>query len=87
MKKLPANYASLSTIFFRALIFFSIFFISGYLKAQPQVSFSPLIQNLTLPVEITNANDGSNRLFIVEQGGVIKIFKNGAVLANPFIDF
>ena len=37
------------------------------------------------PVAVRNAKDGSNRLFIVEKGGVIKIFKNGSVLATPFL--
>ena len=37
------------------------------------------------PVAIRNARDGSNRLFIVEKGGVIKILKNGSVLPTPFL--
>jgi glucose/arabinose dehydrogenase len=37
------------------------------------------------PVEITNAGD--NRLFVVEQGGVIKILNsNGTTNANPFLN-
>jgi len=37
------------------------------------------------PVAVRNARDGSNRLFIVEKGGVIKILKNGSVLPTPFL--
>ena len=55
-------------------------------EAQPQLTFSPLISNLTKPVEISNAGDGSGRLFIVEQTGRIKIYKNGAIQSKPFLD-
>jgi glucose/arabinose dehydrogenase len=41
----------------------------------------------TMPAGIANAGDGSGRLFIVEQGGVIRIVgANGAVAATPFLD-
>ena len=38
------------------------------------------------PIFLTNAGDGSRRLFIVEQRGVIKISKRGRVLPLPFLD-
>jgi glucose/arabinose dehydrogenase len=38
------------------------------------------------PLFVTNAGDGSSRLFVVEQGGRIKIVKSGVVLASPFLD-
>lgn len=38
------------------------------------------------PLYLTHAGDGSGRLFIVEQGGKIKIWKEGAVLNLPFLD-
>lgn len=38
------------------------------------------------PLGITHANDGSQRLFVVEKGGRIKIFHDGKVLARPFLD-
>lgn len=38
------------------------------------------------PLEITHAGDGSNRLFIVEQGGFIYILENGIVGAQPYLD-
>jgi glucose/arabinose dehydrogenase len=36
------------------------------------------------PLLVTHAGD--NRLFIVEQGGLIKIWQNGAVLPTPFLN-
>jgi glucose/arabinose dehydrogenase len=38
------------------------------------------------PLEITHAGDGSDRLFVVEQGGYIHIIENGSVLSQPFLD-
>jgi len=66
------------------LCFTNIFFNSA--KAQPQLSFAPLIQNLNSPLEIKNAGDRSGRLFIVEQTGYIKIYKNNNLLPKPFLD-
>lgn len=38
------------------------------------------------PLDIQNAGDGSGRLFIVEQGGLIRILQNEALLEMPFLD-
>jgi glucose/arabinose dehydrogenase len=40
----------------------------------------------TNPIFITNAADGSKRMFIVEQTGFIRILKNGSLLTTPFLD-
>src|SRR5262249_17369924 len=42
--------------------------------------------SFTHPLHITHARDGSGRLFIVEQGGYIRIIKDDAVLSTPFLD-
>jgi glucose/arabinose dehydrogenase len=52
----------------------------------PSLQFAPIVQGLTQPVFITNAGDGSNRLFIVQQTGQIRLFKNGSLLPAPFLD-
>ena len=38
------------------------------------------------PVDIQNAADGSGRLFVVEQAGVIHVLRNGRKLSTPFLD-
>lgn len=40
---------------------------------------------LSRPLFVT-APDGDSRLFIVEQGGLIKVLQNGTVLPTPFLD-
>ncbi len=51
-----------------------------------RISFSRVARSLSKPVFVTHAGDGSGRLFIVEQGGRIKILRNGSVLATPFLN-
>jgi hypothetical protein len=41
---------------------------------------------LHAPTNITNAGDGSGRLFICDQPGKIYIFKDGMLLPTPFLD-
>lgn len=54
--------------------------------AQPQITFSPFLKNMRKPINVTNAGDSSGRIFIVEQFGKIRIYKNGALLQKPFLD-
>jgi uncharacterized repeat protein (TIGR01451 family) len=58
--------------------------------------FAPLDVDITIaevvasgfdhPIQVTHAGDGSNRLFVVEQSGQVRIIKNGGVLPIPFLD-
>lgn len=50
------------------------------------ISAEPFIGDLTRPVYVTHAGDGTNRLFIVEQPGRILIAANGRLRAEPFLD-
>lgn len=38
------------------------------------------------PTDIQNAGDGSGRLFLVQQRGTVRIFRDGALLQQPFLD-
>ena len=38
------------------------------------------------PLQVTHAGDGSMRLFVVEQGGIIRVVEEGVVLPTPFLD-
>jgi glucose/arabinose dehydrogenase len=50
------------------------------------LTLQPLVSGLSSPLGLEQPNDGTNRLFVVEQGGRIKIIQNGAVLATAFLD-
>lgn len=42
---------------------------------------------LATPTFVTHAGDGTNRLFIVEQAGVIRVLQPGASIPTVFLDF
>jgi glucose/arabinose dehydrogenase len=48
--------------------------------------FTRIASGLQSPVYVTDAGDGSGRLFIVEQAGRIRVVKNGVLLPAPFLD-
>ena len=41
---------------------------------------------INAPTDIQNAADGSGRLFFVQQNGVIRILRSGALVPQPFLD-
>src|SRR5690349_13619818 len=76
MKKSPSRFLA-GTAFFLILLTKSF--------AQPPiVSYQPVITGLSAPIDIISANDGSGRLFVVQQGGLIRSW-NGSTLTN-FLD-
>jgi glucose/arabinose dehydrogenase len=55
-------------------------------NAQSVVVLKQIASGFDSPVFVTNAHDGSGRLFVVEQTGKIKIVQNGVVRPTPFLD-
>ena len=51
-----------------------------------QLNLSLFKGGFTNPVLVTNAGDGSGRLFVVEQPGRIRVIAAGTTLATPFLD-
>ena len=69
-----------------ALICFILFGQISFAQT-PVLSYTPTISSgLSLPVEFIHAGDGSNRMFIVEQDGLIKVYNGTSVLATPFLN-
>ncbi len=52
----------------------------------PPISLVMWSDGLSRPVHIANAGDNSERLFVVEQAGRIRIIKDGALWNTPFLD-
>ena len=45
-----------------------------------------IASGLERPLGLVDAGDGSGRLFIVEQAGLIRIWQAGELLPEPFLD-
>ncbi len=46
----------------------------------------PALPGFSRPLHVTHAGDGSGRLFVVEQTGLIRVVKDGKIQATPFFD-
>lgn len=58
----------------------------GTPPAEGSYAFTQVAKGLKRPVFVTNAGDNSNRLFVIEKPGRIRIIKSGLLLAEPFLD-
>src|SRR6187397_1354742 len=49
-------------------------------------SLERVVDGLVSPLAVTNAGDGSGRIFVLEQGGQIRIVRDGQLLGDPFLN-
>ena len=76
-----------SKVRFLALLFVAAVVSATALRAaEAAIRLDPVLQGLSSPLYITNAHDGSNRLFVVEQPGRIKVLAPGATAPTLFLD-
>ncbi len=69
------------------IISFFLIFICKLAYAQPNINLSTHATSFNAPVDIVNAGDGTDRLFIVEQAGIIEILDaNGTQFPTPFLN-
>lgn len=54
--------------------------------APPAVALQRVAGTYDRPVDVAAPPGDSSRLFVVEQGGLMRIVKNGTVLTRPFLD-
>jgi glucose/arabinose dehydrogenase len=52
----------------------------------PTLALGTRVQGFSSPVGFAHADDRTNRLYVVEQGGRIRIVKSGVVNPSPFLD-
>jgi len=50
------------------------------------IELDTVASGLASPIRLTHAGDGSGRLFIADQAGLIRIVENGVLLPTPFLD-
>ncbi|HET6818889.1 MAG TPA: PQQ-dependent sugar dehydrogenase [Mycobacteriales bacterium] len=51
-----------------------------------RVSFHKVVGGLRSPVYVASARDGSHRLFVVEQGGTVRVVKSGVVQSTAYLN-
>lgn len=69
------------------LVLAAIVWTSASAQAVPPVRLIPFIPSgLVSPVFMTSARDGSNRLFIVQQGGIIRVLQPGSTTPTTFLN-
>ena len=54
--------------------------------AAARIKLDPVLSGLSSPLYLTNAHDGANRIFILEQGGRIRVLQPGASSTTVFLD-
>lgn len=61
--------------------------MENVLSEDVQITLDEVIATgFSIPIQVTNAGDGTRRLFVVEQSGKIRIIKENSVLSTPFLD-
>lgn len=65
---------------------FGIPFLISTAFADVSVRLEPVVGSLSRPVFVGHAGDQTGRLFVVEQGGTIRILAQGQLLPQPFLD-
>ncbi len=72
--------------FFVFGIYCFLFFKFALAQSFPTISIESYVSGFDRPINIANPSDGTNRLFIVEQIGRVRIIEDGSLLDEPFLD-
>jgi glucose/arabinose dehydrogenase len=57
-----------------------------FVPGRVELALDPVAEGLEAPLGVVHAGDGSDRLFVVEQTGRVRIIEGGQVLEEPFLD-
>src|SRR3954447_19639838 len=52
----------------------------------PPIGLKQVANGFSNPIDVESANDGTERLFVLEKRGIIHIIDHGIVLPTPFLD-
>ncbi len=82
----PIKNKFIPSFFFKQFCLTVLFLILiNTVNSQPVITYNPVITGLTSAVDIVNAGDGTNRIFVVEQGGNIKVYNSSYTLLGTFL--
>ncbi|MEL7234050.1 MAG: PQQ-dependent sugar dehydrogenase, partial [Chloroflexota bacterium] len=51
-----------------------------------QFTLQPVVDGFNRALYVTHAGDGTDRMFMVQQNGIIHVIEDGSVLTTPFLD-
>ncbi|MGI9501625.1 MAG: hypothetical protein ACR2RE_01040, partial [Geminicoccaceae bacterium] len=71
--------------------FFGVFLVAATLPMLPlsalAIELETIVEGLTAPIDLADPNDGSGRLFVVEQQGLVRVLDgNGELSQVPLLD-
>jgi glucose/arabinose dehydrogenase len=70
-----------------ALVLVSLLVVpAGPASAATSITWDRKVSGLPPLTQVTSAPDGSSRLFVVEQQGVVRVYRNGGLQAKPYLD-
>lgn len=72
-------------IFLYSTAFLLIFFVNRITAQAPTLSLTPVIKNLNQPMQLVNAGDGMERIFIIQKGGIINVYDKAYTLLGTFL--
>jgi glucose/arabinose dehydrogenase len=59
---------------------------TAFAQGAPTISLKVVASGLSQPVAVTTAGDGTRKLFVVEQDGLIRLVIRGTLITRPFLD-
>jgi glucose/arabinose dehydrogenase len=59
---------------------------TGFDPERVGLSLEPVVDQVDAPLAVTNAGDGSGRIFVLEQRGQIRVVQDGRLAGDPFLD-
>jgi hypothetical protein len=71
----------------KLLVYLTAFFSFNFTataQSPPVLIFNPVVSGLSASLDVVNAGDGTNRLFIVQRGGTVRIADAGILLPGNF---
>jgi len=67
------------------LLFLAVLCMEQMYGQAPTLVFQPAISGLSSPIDIVNVGDGSNRIFVVQQGGIIRAYNQSLTFLNNYL--
>lgn len=67
------------------IVFCLITFLNRSISQEPVLSLTPIVSGLDQPMQLVNAGDGTNRIFVVHRDGTINVYDQSFSLIGTFL--